>query len=370
MGSALINLENKKPNIADRRFNMERKETGTGKRPGIGIHVKEDAIKGEGSLAKKITPNQLKGMGSTGAIDVRQWYPWTLSPIDARIEVPYVRLTEFNCNEDQIKRQAAFYTALGTTGGKQAEVLDVYKEVFSHLNPTNFSYWFPYFNDTNFELSTPNWEKLDGAGEQLKGLASDATGFLFGKDAGAYTKKALDFMQGAGETVMKGMYPTVGILDRPRIFKSHDERQITISFPLYNTLNVDDWSKNYELISLLMSQNLFNKRDYITGVPPVFYDVYIPGQYYCWASAMTNINVKNLGNVRLVDNKFVVPDAYQVSLTLSEMIMPSKNQFEALTSGAAAKFVDSSVVRTETKNESLFTNLRQTLGLEYEAKSP
>lgn len=147
---------------------------------------------------------------------------------------------------------------------------------------------------------------------------------------------------GAGADLALGwQYPSVGIQDRPKIFAGHNERQVTISFPLYNTFSENDWPQNRDLIYILMSQNLYNKRNLITGMPPVFYDIYVPGQYYCYAASMTNVVVKNLGNTRLMENgAFIVPDAYQITLTLTELTMPSKNQFEAVTSGAAEKQVN------------------------------
>ncbi len=91
-----------------------------------------------------------------------------------------------------------------------------------------------------------------------------------------------------------------------------------------------------------MSQNLFNKRDYITGYPPCYYRVYVPGQYFSFASCVTNFSVENLGNMRLMNaggKEVNVPDAYQVKITLNEMVMPSLNQFQALMTNDAQQRV-------------------------------
>ena len=305
---------------------------------GVLVEVAAFGAGSKGSLAK-----EFRGEDKGTAIDVVNGFPWTLSPVAAREEVPYITLIEFACNESQINRQVAFYAAMAEGTSETGSVLDVYKQIFSHDVPTNFRYKLPYFSDSAFDLSTPNWNKIEGAGQQIKDLISGGTEFFLGKDAGSFMKKGMEFATAAGTLALQQQYPVVGILDRPRIFASHDERQITVSFPLYNTENNGDWSKNYGMLYQLMSQNLFNKNDYITGVAPVFYSVHIPGQYYCWASAMTNISVKNLGNVRMIDGK-VVPDAYQVTLTLSEMVMPSKNQFEAVATGEASQLVTTSTI--------------------------
>ena len=129
--------------------------------------------------------------------------------------------------------------------------------------------------------------------------------------------------------------PVVGAVDRPSQFKEHSERSITIEFPLYNTIKPQDWTKNRDFWYIFASQNLFLKRDFVTGLPPVFYRIFIPGQYYCHAACVTKFEVTNLGNIRAYED-YLVPDAYQVSITLQEMLMPSLNQFQAVITGQAA----------------------------------
>lgn len=316
----------------------------------------------EGSLAKQLKPLNASAAGwKTGQINVVKDYDWTLSNIKNKNDIPYIRLLEFYNTETAIKKQLDFYTKgvgldtlsnafRGTGGAVNAPVLDPYKEIFSKDKPTDFAYWLPYFNKTAFELGTPSWQALDKIGESLKSIVTGG-GALLGMEKQAQTlTKGMDFLTGASSTALAWQYAGVGTFDRPRIFAGHNERTITISFPLFNTKSADAWIQNKDFIYLLMSQNLYNKRDYVTGIPPVFYEVYVPGQYFCWAASMSNISVENLGNTRVIyDN--IVPDAYQVNLTLTEMTMPSKNQFEAITSGEAAKFVDSSVVTTAAAEE-------------------
>jgi hypothetical protein len=102
----------------------------------------------------------------------------------------------------------------------------------------------------------------------------------------------------------------------------------------------------------LINQNLYNKRDFITGIPPVFYEILIPGQHYSYASAVTNITVYNRGNMRYMEypNKSadvspgaIIPDAYEVSIALTDMVMPSKNLFQQINN----KKVHSSLASSE-----------------------
>ncbi len=242
---------------------------------------------GEGSLAQQLRPKN-KDAYESGQINVVKNYPWTPSAIDSST-IPYVRLIEYFTNESMVAKalgdflgltedaaKAAGNAVLGTKGEATGRTLAPYGKIFIKDDPTDFSYWLPYFNKTSFELNTPSWQKIDGVGEAIKKGSG-----IFGDAVKQFTSAVVDVAQAGASAALAWQYAGVGIFDRPRLFAGHSERQINISFPLYNTIKANDWIKNRDLIYLLMSQNHYNKRDMITGVPPVFYDVYIPGQYYC-----------------------------------------------------------------------------------------
>lgn len=319
-----------------------------------------------------------------GSLDVVRNYPWTLSKLD-RNDVPEIILHEHRNDESAIMRQLQFYASgaadvagfnidslLGAVGGaaigtllpglpglgstlgaitgylagvkKSTEgkkLLSVYEEIFPDY-PTGNIYYFPYFTKSYMSLTSPQWEQLDDIGSSIDNIMQGAQDMLAGPIGAKGVAKGLDLVRRgasfAKETAMLGLkstYPVVGIFDRPRIFASHNEREVTIDFPLYNTINPDDWKTNRDLIYLMMSQYLYLKNSFITGYPPVFYRVLVPGQYFSFASCVTDFSVTNLGNIRKLSG-FNVPDAWQVSLTLKEMLMPSKNQFFAMTNGEAA----------------------------------
>lgn len=315
-------------------------ETATGR--GGDVNVEK-----EGALATTLRP-----IGGSKEINVIKDYKWTLSNRSEWSqweEIPYVRLREYKCVDSSIKKQLRFNTQLGLDTARNSAVgfiskkgiqsIDVYDEIWPKDNPTNFSYVFPYFNKKGMELATEAWQSLDGIGDSFKAgaegvqklAAKDSRLAEWAKNAGT----AIDLLQTGSNLSMNIAYPTVGVSDRPKMFSSHSNRSIEISFTLYNTVDERDWRENRDLLYLIMSQNLFNKRDLTTGVPPVFYDVYIPGQYYSYASTVSNYQVGYLGNQRLLLGGYVVPDAYEVTITLSELLQPSKNQFEALQDGSA-----------------------------------
>ena len=342
------------------------------------------------------------GTSGSRIIDVVRNFPWTLSNTLNRDDIPEVILYEHRNEESQIKRQLLFYglglggqigaetgkavdfvtgltlgalknfTGIGVIGqalgfwdgwlnpttpsdvasnpAASKQLLDVYEEIFPD-SPTNNQYYFPYFTKNYMELASPPWEQLDDIGSTIDNLVkggadlSRSLGGAAGKDFG----ETLDRVRSVGGAVsggfmgyLKTQYPVVGIFDRPRIFSSHNERDLTIQFPLYNTINPSDWKKNRALIYKMMTQFLYLKNSYITGYPPVFYRVLVPGQYFSFASCVTNFSVDNLGNIRKIEG-YNIPDAFQVTLTLREMCMPSLNQFQAMASGEAAGKVEAKI---------------------------
>lgn len=297
---------------------------------------KAESAKKQGGLASDLIPS------GSGIIDVAKDYPWTLSP--PTDEIPYIWLNEYRCTKSQILRgiSAGIGSAVkkfNPLGATITEIMDMYNAIMPKDNPSGFHYKFPYFNKSGFELGSPDWREMGSLTDSLK----DMSGF-FG-ERGKQGAEALNVTGSVVNTAMHSMNAAVGVVDRPKVFMSHQDRSITISFTLFNTFAEWDWTKNRDLAYLLMSQNLFNKRDYITGVPPVFYDVYIPGQYYSFASAMTNIKIDHLGNQRLINEEYIIPDAYQFELTLTELVKPSKNQFESISNGYAKSNV-TSVIQT------------------------
>lgn len=350
----------------------------------IATFVNETAAGGNSTQKEGALATTIKPIAGTKEIDVIKDYRWTLSnktDYSEWEEVPYIRLREYKCVDSSIKRQLAFNfqlgidTAINSTMGAGAALkrsfvnpknsIDVYSEIWPKDNPTGFSYRFPYFNKKGMELASEAWQSLDPIGDSLKGI-TEGLGKMVNQDSRAAgmlanAGKVMDLMQAGTQLAMQAKYPAVGVTDRPKVFMAHNSRSIEISFTLYNTVEERDWRENRDLLYLIMSQNLFNKRDLTTGVPPVFYDVYIPGQYYSYASTVTNYQVNYLGNQRLIWGGYIVPDAYEVTISLGELVQPSKNQFEALQDGSAQNHVSvTSLEQSTERNKQIQSQLNST----------
>jgi hypothetical protein len=296
-----------------------------------------NTVGGQGGLAPLLEPGP-KG----GFINVVKDFPWTLSPTWTKTSAPFVILKEFPVNESTIYRQTSYYASGGvdavTNIVNSNSPLTPYEGLFPKGKGTGFRYYLPYFSDINFSVTTPEWTSLDTL-EQLGGAVKQGANVL--------ADGLGDFLAGVGTTATKiggatlgTLYPKVGILDRPRLWREHSPRTIEIKFSLFNTLHPDDWKSNRDLCTLLINQNLYNKRDFITGLPPVFYEILVPGQHYSYAACVTNITVLNRGNMRTIrqdelgEDTFIptaiVPDAYEIQITLTDMVVPSRNLFQQI----------------------------------------
>jgi hypothetical protein len=289
----------------------------------------------------------------TGDINVINDFTWTLTPPRGRKEIPSIILKEFQVDESTIRTQFDFYfnNAGSAFTPSTTDFLAPYDQLFPKDKETGFEYTFPFYNDINFEVNTPQWASLDTLEAAKRGVVDLVS--LVSPSIGESAGRGIDLGANVIGVAMAGNYPKVGIMDRPKLWTNHDFRSYTVKFPLYNTYNSDpskpggEWIKNRELCELLVNQNLYNKLSFITGIPPVFYEVLIPGQHYAYAACVTNLSIYNRGNIRQLSKQggelCNVPDVYEVNITLTDLVIPSKNQFQAISNQA---------VRTESRRRS------------------
>ena len=317
------------------------------------VRVPQESLAGgRGSLASIYKP------ASKGFVNVTDNYPWTTSPQSIRRNAPRIVLKEYEINEDTMKRQALFYLtglqdfAEEFPSGPSApnDILEVYEELYPRDRPTGFVYDFPYFDEVNFQVTTDQWASLDTL-EQLAGAVTGGIADLGVTDQQNFIGQGINAIRSVGGLLAGSaaaapgfLYPKVGITDRPRLWQTHKYRTIEVVCPLYNTIHPDAWWKNRALCELLVNQNLYNKRDIITGIPPVYYEVMVLGQHYSWASCVTNLTIYNRGNMRMMEypprgadnatpgnfREINVPDVYEIRMTLTDLVVPSKNQFQSL----------------------------------------
>lgn len=205
--------------------------------------------------------------------------------------------------------------------------LEPYQRLYSTF-PTGFRYHLPYFTD-EFKTNAPSFTDSASGQSQLplqefiaKGasLAGSIANSLNAAKAGTYI-----------ETPKYPSFPSTA-------------KQYTVSFPLLNTVSYEDTYKNWQFLFLLLYQNLPNRVNRSVILPPKIYEATIPGVWYSRYSYISNISVKMVGTRRNLEFKqtsalgagmnsisTIVPDAYQVNITIQELIPESQNyMFESV----------------------------------------
>jgi len=335
----------------------------------------------------KVTASTDLATGQTQIIDVVNDFPWTRSPREARIDVPILHLQEHKILVNPLVNTIAnnfsvAYEKLGrfatkikgepdsmlskimqganqglTTagnmmkddmgdGGKGAyEVLKYVSNsdntVMSATNKlyiteeTGFKYKLPYLSDKASARS--NTFSQGGAGGQAN--AGKPLLHKMFTDASEYVSKAA--------TSFNIMEPGTYI-DNPGVYDyaSRDYKSYSVSIPLINTSNdFQDVISNWQLIFMLIYQNTPNRitRDLID--PPRIYEAHIKGLWYSKWAYIQSLSIDFVGPTRrmtipvpivkesdsgeisteLFFTETVIPDAYQLNLTVTEIVPESQN---------------------------------------------
>jgi hypothetical protein len=347
----------------------------------------------DGQGGRRLYDNLADELYPTGesfpVLDVVNKFPWTLTPTtsEARKEAPYIILREFLQLETQLNQSLLPYgnrvdglplpqfggvgpgssedesglSLLGIAGNIasllqpiDSNIDSLYKGLFDHINPTYFYYKLPYFTPEYFNINN-NWEGTDVLDKIIaiqtqigRSVLTPSLKALFGdkgEGAGKFFAKIPETYKKLEIFNIKAGNPAVGLMDPPHVWKNTANRTYSFEFPLYN-INVTGAAnptqliqKNWEFCYLLTYQNMINKRNFYTAIPPVFYEVIIPGIHYCKASYISDLTIENIGNLRRMklpinnnpNSDVNVPDAYSVKITLTDLLQPSKNLLQSIT---------------------------------------
>jgi len=214
--------------------------------------------------------------------------------------------------------------------------------------PTGWNFRLPFFQNDAGALSN-SWGAAGGNGAGaffLKGVTDLAEGFgaLGGAvstffDTGSYQEKAqfYNFAQ-TGDAV-------------------------NVAFPLINTgsATYEDVIRNWQLIFLILYNNRHERiNKNLVDIPPL-YECRIPGMRYMPLSFLSSIGVQMRGSRRLMKLEIpgdsiggnagkdfvftaVIPEAYQVNLTITNLVADSKNFMYS-------SVVDSDIIRVYDRSE-------------------
>ena len=246
-----------------------------------------------------------------------------------------------------------------------ASQLNPYKALMSDQD-TPWEFKLPYLHDDYKGIQSgwsDNYRRQGSLGAPFKGAgkmsaaASERLGFIggiAGTAGGLLASVASKSPLGKAEAIAERLAQLREFIQisepgmhslKPKSYQHGGRgKSYTIDFPLINTERWETVVNNWQLIYLLLYNNLPNRYDKAIERPPVHYEVEIPGVWYSRYAYISSLSVKYEGSTRRMkipisinpssvgssdtvrkQVETIVPEIYVVSLTLTEMFGETQN---------------------------------------------
>lgn len=290
------------------------------------------------------------GGGSSSVINVFDSFDWSTTPYPLwnqfKSMIPRVYMTEYKLSSKSMLLALRYYVSATISAGNSnvSTITDVktlistLKDIVAgnnveepkstpipsgsgdgplspyeglyNVNETGFQYVLPYFDDAAFN--------------DVQSSYSDAANPVIGAAGeGAQRAAAISrILTGPGAYIEKPQFFTPGT----------NFPYVNIQFPLINTISYESAVNNYQFLSLLTFQNLPQRITKVNIDFPCIYDVRVLGGAYFNYAYVESLNVKFLGNRRVVqmnsplgNTEAIMPDAYAVSITMKSLVASSSN---------------------------------------------
>jgi hypothetical protein len=217
------------------------------------------------------------------------------------------------------KAMENFFSGLDNTTDSWADqtLAAMYKFLYIR-KATNRWYKFPYYNSSYYDVRN---SFKDTASDTEKG---DTMANLMGEGAAKVLKDI-------------GKFTNITALTEPGSYVQRTQfydfavsgPEFSVTFFLYNTINEDAFVKNNIFLQTLIIQNTAHRHNRLLVDPPCIYECTIPGRGFYPYVYIQNINVKYKGTQRILGGdsgkQIIVPDAYEVSLTLKSLTTEVNN---------------------------------------------
>ena len=118
-------------------------------------------------------------------------------------------------------------------------------------------------------------------------------------------------------------------VQRPKFYQFAGAPEPTLNFTLtlYNTLTPMSYLKHAKFIQQLALNNLPRRFTRVVVEPPCIYEVFVPGKAFFPYCFVSSLKISNVGNRRLINNE-IVPDAFQIDISLTSLIKDASNLYE------------------------------------------
>ena len=237
---------------------------------------------------------------SIGNGDIVNTYRWSVSTSkEALKEVPTIEITEYQQNLASIQQGVRYYKYQAKMARDNQTTGDPYMEMYSVQKAEKGNkYIFPFYNPFHHSI-TNGWGESKGV-----------------------TSTAVKTIEDGITTIATTLLPAAGI-ESMKSWEGTTPMPYTFTFQLLNTVTLSDIEKNKKLINALINNNLMDKIDFISVRPPAICLIKIPGVRKKTVGVMSNILIENLGQINVINNENI-PDAYQISITIQELLTESR----------------------------------------------
>lgn len=222
-----------------------------------------------------------------------------------------------------------FQKLLAENNLSDSTILTPYKYLYI-TKATKKKFVFPILNNTSSFTEINN---IWGASEKLPGIIQLAMDSLY--DMVDSLSIGTNLVE-SGKSLLEGK---AGSISRVReIAKSfqypEDGDTVVVNFTLYNTTKLDAWKDNYKFLYLFALRNLPLRIDAMSFLPPMLYDVIIPGTKRLPVCSVSNMTIEPKGMTRVLKcENFLgkgevpvnVPEAWDVSISFKSLIGHSAN---------------------------------------------
>lgn len=236
----------------------------------------------------------------------------------------------------------AFNTIKGWVSEGNKRLLDGDPDLKDFLQPYRYLYYtLPTGKNFVFPMLNPGESYLSLQGtwnseNQVAGILSNIFTGIFDSFSTATAMLSNDIVAIAQAVSMQNTSIEQAYIEKAKAYNFPEEGQtVKCTFVLYNTCQKDIWKKHYRFLYLFAVRNLPYKISPYSYIPPLLYDVKMPGYKRLPLCYVSNFQVLQHGVTRMLTQDSIfgssrkvsisVPDAWQVTIEFKSLLSPSAN---------------------------------------------
>lgn len=265
--------------------------------------------------------------GTSSVVDVYNDMVW--ANLGNKEEVPQIYAVEKELQYGAWATQLSNILAQGINLATTQNV-DSFVQLYAAKN-TGFYYNFPWLlkNGDKLRSVENTWSSIQGLGDFL-GTSAKGSDNTLGKIVGGAIGLAAGFAT-----------PGFGFEDTKQ-YESTTPQSLTITFPLYNTIDTQTAFRHFSFVNLITFQSLKTRTTLMSFIPPKIYeiDAFSVGGIYMAAAVISNLQIDSIGTTRRMSDwqsfgprEILIPEAYKVSITFTDLLSQSSNVFAGALGG-------------------------------------